>query len=256
MELHDNPFSPFAFKVRAALYEKAIPFEKHEIRREHQRAELLRVNPRGEVPALVDGPHTLTDSKVICAYLEERFPEPALWPADPGQRARCRFLELKSDTDLDACAVVLGTLQIFRPELQTQFPAARARAVEILKGHYAYLEGELEGRGWFCGDFSLADIALAPHLLTAAFMKHPPGPDTPRLGDWLQRVRERPSVARATREMAEGFQSAVDGSDSMFDPRRLHWRNDRIECLLRVGLGGWLLEELEADRAFFSPIPR
>jgi glutathione S-transferase/RNA polymerase-associated protein len=256
VQLHDNPFSPFAFKVRAALYEKGVDFEKCEIRRHSQREALLRVNPRGEVPALVDDGTPITDSKVICAYLEDRFPAPALLPTEPLLRARCRQLELKSDTDLDACAVVLGTLLLFRPKLSEEHPEALARTLEVLDTHYAWFERELGDRDWFCGEFSLADIAIAPHVLTTSFMQHPPGAEHPRLLAWLSRVRERESVARATREMAEGYQAATNDADSLFDPGRLHWRNDRIECLLRVGLGGWLLEELAADRAFFSPLAR
>jgi len=255
VQLHDNPFSPFSFKVRAALYEKGIDFESCEVRSHDQREALLRVNPRGEVPALVDGGRAITDSKVICAYLEERFPSPALLPEDPLLRARCRQLELKSDTDLDACAVVLGTLKLFRPEMLETHSEAFARTVELLDAHYAWLEGELGDDDWFCGGFSLADIAIAPHVLTTAFMQHPPSAEAqPRLLAWLGRVRARDSVARATREMAEGYQSATQDADSLFDPNRLHWRNDRIECLLRVGLGPWLLEELAADRAFLPPV--
>jgi hypothetical protein len=44
-------------------------------------------------------------------------------------------------------------------------------------------------------------------------------------------------------------------ADAFFDSRRLHWRSDRIEQLLRIGLGPWLLEELAADRAFLPPGP-
>jgi glutathione S-transferase len=255
VELYDHPFSPFSFKVRAALYEKGVAFEKCEIRRHDQREALLRLNPRGEVPALVDGDTVLADSKVICAYLEERFPEPALLPAELSLRARCRSLELVSDTEVDACVVVLGTLQLFRPELARQVPEALPRAEAVLAAHYAYLERELGDRDWFVGDFSLADIALAPHLRSAAFMGHPPGAKHPALSRWLERVSERPSVRQAVREMAEGYAAARSDPDSIFDAKRLHWRNDRIECALRCGLGPWLVEELEADRAFLSPVP-
>ena len=64
-DLYDNPFSPYAFKVRAALYEKGIAHEQHEIRTHADREALLRVNPRGEVPALVDGGAVTPRSKVI-----------------------------------------------------------------------------------------------------------------------------------------------------------------------------------------------
>src|SRR5438093_2237928 len=103
MRLYDNAFSPYAFKVRACLYEKGIPFEHQELRHSRDHEELRRVNPRGEVPALSDAEALLYDSKVICEYLEERFPAPPLLPADPARRARARQLELIADTQLDPC---------------------------------------------------------------------------------------------------------------------------------------------------------
>jgi len=56
------------------------------------------------------------------------------------------------------------------------------------------------------------------------------------------------------RELAEGY-AASQQPDSLFDPKRLHWRSDRIEFALRVGLGEWLADEFVRDRAFLSPIP-
>lgn len=254
MKLYDHPFSPYAFKVRATLYEKEIPHEKHEIRTHADRETLLRVNPRGEVPAIVDGDATLCDSSVICAYLEERFPEPSLYPRDPLARARCRFLERKSDGDVDACVLVLSILKLLKPELAQSVPSALSRSEEALARHHAFLERELAGRDWFLGSFSLVDIALTPHLRAAAFLGYPPGPEHPGLAAWLERGTERASLRRAMRELAEGY-AASQQPDSLFDPNRLHWRNDRIEFALRVGLGPWLLEELAKDRAFLSPLP-
>jgi len=254
MELYDNPFSPYAFKVRATLYEKDVPHEKREIQKREDHARLLRVNPRGEVPALVVDGTAICDSKVICAYLEDRFPEPPVTPRDPLARARCRYLELKSDNDLDACVLVLGILKLMKPDLAKDVPESLPKSEEILARHYAFLERELAGREWFCGSFSLVDIALTPHLRSAAFMGYAPGPEHPALAAWLERGAQRPSIKRAMRELAEGF-AASQQSDSVFDPNRLHWRDTRLEFALRVGLGPWLLAELERDRAFFSPIP-
>ncbi len=64
--LYDNAFSPYAFKVRATLYEKGIDHEKHEIRHASDREKLLAVNPRGEVPAITHGTALVYDSAVIC----------------------------------------------------------------------------------------------------------------------------------------------------------------------------------------------
>lgn len=254
MELYDNAFSPYAFKVRATLYEKGLEVTHREIRTHADRETLLAVNPRGEVPALVDGDVVLADSKVICAYLEARCPAPALLPADPAGRARAQRLELKADTDLDASVFVLGLVKLMKPEVADEVPEAVARAETVWRRHLAFLERELAGREWFLGAFSLADVAVAPHVRSAAFMGYGPGPGEPALAAWLERARVRPSLRRATREMAQAYAASLEG-DSVFDRTRLHWRNDRIECALRCGLGAWLHRELAADRAFLSPLP-
>ena len=254
MELYDHPFSPYAFKVRAALYEKALRFEKREILKAADRGTLLRLNPRGEVPALVDGDAVICDSKVICAYLEDRFPDPPLYPHDVVLRARCRYLELKSDTDIDACVLVLGILKLMKPDLAKDVPGALPSAEAALARHYAFLEREIAGREWFLGNFSLVDIALAPHLRAAAFMGYPPGPEHPALMAWIDTASARPSIHQAIRELAAGYAASKE-PDSVFDPNRLHWRDARLEFAVRVGLGPWLLSELAADRAFLSPIP-
>ena len=98
------------------------------------------------------------------------------------------------------------------------------------------------------------DIALTPHLRSAAFTGYPPGDKHPALAAWLARGAARPALKRAMRELAEGY-AASQQPDSLFDPRRLHWRSDRIEFALRVGLGAWLSDELACDCAFLSPIP-
>jgi glutathione S-transferase len=254
MELYDNPFSPYAFKVRAALYEKNAPHEKREIRTRADHATIARVNPRVEVPALVVDGTVICDSKVICAYLEERFPDPPLLPRDPLARARCRYLELKSDNEIDPAVLVLGILKAMKPDLAKEVPESLPNTEAALARHYAYLERELAGRDWFCGEFSLVDIALTPHLRSAAFLGCPPGPEHPALAAWLERGAQRPSLKRAMRELAEGF-AASQQPDSVFDPHRLHWRDARLEFAVRVGLGPWLLSELAKDRAFLSPIP-
>ena len=253
MELYDNAFSPYALKVRAVLYEKDIAHEKRELTKHEDHVRLLQVNPRGEVPALVDRGVAIIDSKVICAYLEDRFPDPAVLPADPLLRAHCRYLELKSDTDIDACAFVLSILKLTRPELAKEFPQALRATQDAVARHHAYLESQIAGRDWYLGEFSLADIALTPHLRAIAFMGYPPGAQYPALSAWLKRTRSRPSITRAIREFAEAYKASQEPG-GLFDVKRLHWRNDRIEFAMRVGLGGWLAAELRADRAFLSPI--
>ena len=254
LRLFDNAFSPFAFKVRAALYEKGVPFEQHALRTAAEREELRRRNPRDEVPALEDGDTVVYDSTVICEYLEEKHPSPRLLPAEPAERARCRALELIADTQLDGCLFVMGLVKSSE-ELQRRFPEALVRAAATLAKHHANLERELAGRDHFAGELSLADIAVYPHLRSAAFLGSRIGDEHPGLQAWMERMSTRPSIRRATREMAQAFQEFRTDADPFFSRSRIHWRDHRVEWGVRFGLGRWLLDELDAGRAFFSPVP-
>lgn len=256
MRLYDNAASPYAQKVRVTLYEKGIDVEHREIRTESQREELLRVSPRGEVPALVDGDTAVYDSTVICEYLEERFPDPPLLPGDPAMRAHARLLERLSDTQLDPVVIVLATTKLIRPSVGERHPEAIARAAEALAGYWAKLDGWLaDGREWLVGPFSRADVAMASHVMAAAFMGSPIGDAHPHAKAWAARLAERPSIARVTGEALAAFSEAQSNPDSFFPSGRLHWRDARVEWAIRCGLGPWLLEELDAGRGFFSTLP-
>jgi len=256
MELFDNILSPYAFKVRVALYEKGAAFEKREIRSHGQREELLRLNPRGEVPALRDGDVVVYDSAIICDYLDDRLPTPLLLPDDAAARARCRRIALLADGPLDACVFVLALAKVFKPALAESHPQAVREATALLERHHASLDAELEGGDYFVGSFSRADVAVIPHVTLAAFMGF--GVDAarnPRLARWFARMSERPSVQRASEEAIAEYEASQKAAEPFFATDRIHWRDHRVEAAIRVGLGPWLLDELAADRAFFSPVP-
>ena len=85
--------SPFCRKIRIALAEKGLDFELKAENLWERRADFLAMNPAAEVPVLVeDGGPTLVDSSAICEYLDEIFPEPALFPGDAASRAEVRRL--------------------------------------------------------------------------------------------------------------------------------------------------------------------
>jgi glutathione S-transferase len=105
IKLYSIALSPWARKVRIALYEKGIPFTKIDI--PHDAAgnlikppEFLAANPRGRVPTLIDGNVTVYESTVVLEYLEDAYPKPPLYPRDVAGRARCRVLEDTGDQDV------------------------------------------------------------------------------------------------------------------------------------------------------------
>ena len=71
----------------------------------------------------------------------------------------------------------------------------------------------------------------------------------------MTRMSARVSIRQATREMAQAFQEFRTDPAPFFSRDRVHWRNDRLECGVRCGLGRWLLDELDTGRAFFSSVP-
>jgi glutathione S-transferase len=164
LTLYDDVFSPYARKVRIALYEKNLPFEG--VRALHgdcNRTDFVHVNPRAEVPALVQGEATVYDSTVICEYLEDRCPEPSIYPHDPQLRAECRLIEDLADTQLDAAMYAVAIVEHGRRESYPAMHEAAGRDLQRL-----YDELERRDRPFFCGVFSLADIAVAPHLMARA----------------------------------------------------------------------------------------
>lgn len=251
--LFDNAFSPYAFKVRATLYEKEIEHEKREMRHAADRSELLAINPRGEVPAIVHGKALVYDSSVICEYLETVFPKKPLLPGSPSGQARCRLLERLADGPLDGAVIVLAIVKMLRPKLQNEYPEVVERAQRQIAALYAYLDSQLPKAGYLCGRFSRAELALAPQLAGAAFLGSPP--EGQRLSRWFERVSLRPSVQRATAEFMEGFRASQEDADPFFHREQMHVRDHRIEWCLRLGLGPWLNAENEAGRLLFSPIP-
>jgi glutathione S-transferase len=253
LTLYDDVFSPYARKVRIALYEKTVPFER--VRALHgdcNRTDFMHVNPRAEVPALVDGDFSLYDSTIICEYLEDRYPEPPLYPRDPRSRAQCRLIEDLADTQLDAALYAVAIVEMGRRESQ---PTMHEAASQDLRRLYDELERRLDERPFFGGAFSLADIAVAPHLMAAAFLGFPLDADRqPRLARWMDRVQERPAVARDNADVMETLQRLQAEGQPGFDPYRVQWRSDRLEWVIKNGFVDWFIEEMRTKRAFF-PLP-
>jgi len=255
LRLYANSLSPFVRKVRIALYEKGAEFDTVEIERGAQRDALLRVSPRGEVPALVDGDAIVTGSATICDYLEDLLPRPALLPSAPAVRARCRALEHVADTQTDALQFLCFLLAARRPELRDQHPEALGALSDAVRRLFGYLDRELAGRDWFVGDFSRADVALLPHVTSLVYLGESIPDGHGRLRGWIDCMRRRPSVERDAAHAAAAWERARSSDDPFFRTDHVHWCGERVEWALRLGLGPWLAREIEAGRAYFSPPP-
>lgn len=169
--LHTYWRSSASWRVRIALALKGLPWEAapHNLRTNDQTApEYVARNPQGLVPALeVDGA-VLTQSLAIIEYLDERFPEPLLLPADPLERARVRAFALAVACDIHPVQN-LRVLRMLRARGLDQ-AAVDAWAREVIEGGLEACSRLIEGRsGPFCfGEaITLADITLVPQMTNA-----------------------------------------------------------------------------------------
>jgi glutathione S-transferase len=180
--LYNADRCPYVARVRIMLAEKGIEFEAVEIDLSDRPAWYYEKNPTGRVPTIEeDGGRPLPESAVILEFLEERYPEPALLPADPADRAAVRLLIFR-DGDLTSPYYALRRGEDGARE---QFDAAVGR-FDALLAEQPYLSGE---------DFGLADIALIPWFLRARDMLGVDFDGFPAVADWLSRLEQRPAIA-------------------------------------------------------------
>ena len=164
MKLYSGPLSLFTAKVRVALDEKDLDYQRIDVgwsladRYEPHHPDVVLLNPRRQVPVLVDGDLVVCDSTQILEYLEDAYPQPSLRPPTCAGRARCRRLEASADEILSLVWNLIE--EAFYPAADGARDEVRiARARRDLAVHYDGLDAELKGRTYLCDDFSYADIA-------------------------------------------------------------------------------------------------
>ncbi|MBI5908730.1 MAG: glutathione S-transferase family protein [Betaproteobacteria bacterium] len=167
--------SPYVRKVLVALHLKGLDYEIDPIIPFFGDERFAALSPLRRIPVLVDGALTLSDSSVICQYLEERYPQPALYPADIDERARARWLEEYADTRMGEVFI----WQLFNQVAINRFvwgtktdEAALGRTLaEEVPQVLDYLETQLPQQGFLFGGVSIADISLAAFFRNAAFAR-------------------------------------------------------------------------------------
>jgi glutathione S-transferase len=212
MKLYSGPLSLFTAKVRVALAEKGVPYELVSVpftRKDGyspKHPEVLRINPKGQVPVLVDGGLELFDSTLILEYLEDRHPEPPLYPRDPAARARCRQAEAAADEILFPHVFALIQEVFYKPDPAARDAAKIDAAHAAIAGIYRGLDARLAGAEWLCGPFSVADIGTFLTIMFAIQLGAQPDASLRHLAAWQARVAERPSIRK---EMAEMMAAAT-----------------------------------------------
>lgn len=232
--LYHAPFSVSSQKVRLVLAEKQLAWDERIVdllAGEHLEKEFKQLNPKAEVPVLIDKMHTLVDSSLINEYLDERFPEVALLPQDPLERYQVRHWSKLIETGLHTSAGIITYAVLARPlilqkppeiieSLLQSLPDPATRlwrrcvldngldspkvqeAINRYRKFFQLLESHLtNAHAWLTGDqFSLADIEVLPYVMRAEhvglgdLMSFEECPNT---RSWYLRMMARPSMQPA-----------------------------------------------------------
>jgi glutathione S-transferase/RNA polymerase-associated protein len=232
----DIALSPYAQKVKMLLLEKGIPFDVQHPDVDGPDARVHMKNPRAEVPVLFDGELAIFQSSVILEYIEERWPEPALRPADPAERARVRMLQEICDTTYDAINWGVSEITVFKRAEGGLAESILTRAAAQVRDLNARLERELTDRPWFNGDrFGFGDIVVYPFVNGAAALGNKP-PEGSKLQTWLKQLRARPSAQRLKQDILETLaRFSQRPQDVANGTHKRQYRDHRLEWMLRVG---------------------
>lgn len=202
IRLYSGPLSMFGAKAEIAAIEKGLDVERimvpFDMKRlyEPKHAEVVRINPKRQVPVLIHGELEIFDSTQIFEYFEDLQPAPALWPAGAVARATARLLEHKSDEIYFPPVVRLMSLQ------NTPDDPMAIAAREIASRYYLEMEHVLADRDYLAGSYSYADIAFYMAQLFGARMGAPMIEATPNLLRWRDRITARPAMRQVVGTMA------------------------------------------------------
>ena len=192
--------SPYVRKVLACMNLKGIDYEVDPITPFFGNDEFRRLSPLCRIPVLVDGDFSISDSSVICAYLDEAYPGHPLFPADPKDRARARWLEEFADTRLGDLFIWSFFYQKIVKPLVWGEPTDEERVAKAEKegipAALDYLERELPAEGYLFGQIGAADIAIASFFRNGAYA----GFETdagrwPRTAAFVERTLAHPAIA-------------------------------------------------------------
>ena len=193
--------SPYVRKVLAVLHLKGIAYEIDPIVAFMGDDRFSRISPVRRIPVLMDDRVTLSDSSVICQYLEDRYPQPALYPADIADRAQARWLEEYADTRMgDVFIWQLFNQVAIGPHVwgrKTDEAALQETLTQEMPQVLDYLESQLPAQGLLFGTLSIADIGVAVFFRNSGFARYEVDASRwPRTAAFAGRVLAQECLAR------------------------------------------------------------
>lgn len=204
LTLYGHPISSYTWKVLIALYENGTPFDAITVDQDTY-ADFIAKWPTGKFPILIDSDRKrmVTETSVIIEYLDAYYPGRTRFIPDDFDTA----LEVRRwDRVLDHLNTTMSKIVVdnIRPDGRRD-PYGVEEAKRIIAGIYTVIETQLGAREYIVGEsFTLADCSAAPALWYAT-RNAPLGENHPRIAAYLDRLKARPSFARAVKESEPFF---------------------------------------------------
>jgi glutathione S-transferase len=200
MKIIGSFVSPYVRKVLACMNLKGLTYEVDPITPFFGNDDFGRLSPLRRIPVLIDGDFTVSDSSVICAYLDEAYGGHPLFPSEPKDRARARWFEEFADSRLgELCIWSLFYQRVVRPMVWGE-PTDEARVTKALKEELPraldYLEKELPRDGFLFGIIGVADISIASFFRNGAYAGFEPDSGRwPLTSAFVKRTLAHPAIA-------------------------------------------------------------
>lgn len=198
--LHGNSISPFVRKVLAVLQLKNIAFEQTQQMPFTADTEFVKISPLGKIPALQDGDTAICDSRVICEYLNDAYPHCPVYPSDPKEKAKARWIEELCGNQITEQAAGIFFQRFMRPMVLKQ-EADEALVEKIINQRLPplldYLQTQIPADGFLFGnDICVADISVVTPFVNASYAGYEVDSERwPKLASFMLRVKEHSVMA-------------------------------------------------------------
>jgi glutathione S-transferase len=218
--VYGGSVSPFVRKVRVVLAEKGLGYSLVQVNPFQPSEEFLAISPLRKMPALGDTdlpePNTLTDSSVICDYIEHKYPDPPLYPKEPYERARALWFEEYADSQVAANMVRPFFFERIVKRLigqETDESVCETAKLKHLPEICDYLEQELSSEFFAGNAYSIADIAIGTMFVNLHHAgESVDGARWPKLAAFTERMVQRPSFRALIEEETPFVQRAREAA--------------------------------------------
>ena len=199
MKLFCFPRSGNSREVKIVLAEKNIPYEPIDVHADKsvkESPEFKKASPLGKVPAIIDGEVYLSEAFSINQYLDEKYPTPSLMSKEKQLREEIKQFVSVIDKKMVLNIGLLVIECLLKPKDQQKEEVKVKKRAEIVEG-LRELDKRLEGKAYLFGDFSLADVAVTPHIAALPILGSGIPADLKNTTAWFERIKARPSFTKS-----------------------------------------------------------